>query len=127
MVSFELGKEIDKEKRGTKKKVCIPTRKRTSDLRIPLYDALPLSPRESTAGEIYYEVHMTHGDSEFFFLCHAHDKTKNIFIYFFAERLLSFPISSLVTVPKQLILRWFCDLSATYREKKGENETPHTK
>ena len=85
MVSFELGKEIDKEKRGTKKKVCIPTRKRTSDLRIPLYDALPLSPRESTAGEIYYEVHMTHGDSEFFFLCHAHDKTKNIFIYFFAE------------------------------------------
>ena len=85
MVSFELGKEIDKEKRGTKKKVCVPTRKRTSDLRIPLYDALPLSPRESTAGEIYYEVHMTHGDSEFFFLCHAHDKTKNIFIYFFAE------------------------------------------
>ena len=67
MVSFELGKEIDKEKRGTKKKVCVPTRKRTSDLRIPLYDALPLSPRESTAGEIYYEAHMTHGDSEFFF------------------------------------------------------------
>ena len=85
MVSFELGKEVDKEKRGTKKKVCVPTRNRTSDLRIPLYDALPLSPRESTAGEIYYEVHMTHGDSEFFFLCHAHDKTKNIFIYFFAE------------------------------------------
>ena len=43
------------------------------------------------------------------------------------ERLLSFPISSLVTVPKQLILRWFCDLSASYREKKGENKTPHTK
>ena len=38
------------------------------------------------------------------------------------ERLLSFPISSLVTVPKQLILRWFCDLSASYREKKRRKQ-----
>ena len=38
------------------------------------------------------------------------------------ERLLSFPISSLVTVPKQLILRWFCDLSASYRQKKRRKQ-----
>ena len=38
------------------------------------------------------------------------------------ERLLSFPISSLVTVPKQLILRWFCDLSASYRGKKRRKQ-----
>ena len=81
MVSFELGKEVDKEKRGTKKKVCVPTRNRTSDLRIPLYDALPLSPRESTAGEIYYEVHMTHGDSEFFFCATLMTRRKELKIY----------------------------------------------
>ena len=38
------------------------------------------------------------------------------------ERLLSFPISSLVTAPKQLILRWFCDLSASYRGKKRRKQ-----
>ena len=38
------------------------------------------------------------------------------------ERLLSFPITSLVTVPKQLILRWFCGLSASYREKKAKTK-----
>ena len=38
------------------------------------------------------------------------------------ERLLSFPITSLVTVPKQLILRWFCGLSASYREKKAKKK-----
>ena len=41
------------------------------------------------------------------------------------ERLLSFPITSLVTVPKQLILRWFCGLSASYREKRRKQNTTH--
>ena len=35
-------------------------RNRTSDFRIPRSDALPLSHRDSTVSEIYYEVHMTH-------------------------------------------------------------------
>ena len=43
--------------RGTKKKS--PQRNRTSDLRIPRSDALPLSHRDSTVSEVYYEVHMT--------------------------------------------------------------------
>ncbi|RMX45469.1 hypothetical protein pdam_00019742 [Pocillopora damicornis] len=30
-----------------------------SDLRIPRSDALPLSHRDSTVSEVYYEVHMT--------------------------------------------------------------------
>ena len=34
-------------------------RNRTSDLRIPRSDTLPLSHRDSTVSEIYYEVHMT--------------------------------------------------------------------
>ena len=34
-------------------------RNRTSDLRIPRSDALPLSHRDSTVKEAYYEVHMT--------------------------------------------------------------------
>ena len=33
-------------------------RKRTSDLRIPRSDALPLSHRDSTVSEVYYDVHM---------------------------------------------------------------------
>ena len=33
-------------------------RNRTSDLRIPRSDALPLNHRDSTLSEIYYEVHM---------------------------------------------------------------------
>ena len=33
-------------------------RNRTQDLRIPRSDALPLSHRDSTAREVYYEVHM---------------------------------------------------------------------
>ena len=33
-------------------------RNRTSDLRIPRSDALPLSHRDSTISEVYYEVHM---------------------------------------------------------------------
>ena len=34
-------------------------RNRSSDLRIPRSDALPLSHRDSTVSEVYYEVHMT--------------------------------------------------------------------
>ena len=34
-------------------------RNRTSDLPIPRSDALPLSHRDSTVSEVYYEVHMT--------------------------------------------------------------------
>ena len=34
-------------------------RMRTSDLRIPRFDALPLSYRDSTVSEIYYKFHMT--------------------------------------------------------------------
>ena len=45
--------------RGTKKKILSPMRNRTSDLRIPRSDALPLSHRDSTVSEVYYEVHMT--------------------------------------------------------------------
>ena len=33
-------------------------RNRTSDLRIPRSDALPLSHRDSTVSEVYYEVDM---------------------------------------------------------------------
>ena len=35
-------------------------RNRTSNLRIPRSDALPLSHRDSTVSEVSYEVHMTH-------------------------------------------------------------------
>ena len=64
MVSFELGKEIEKDvfrivtSVGQRKNS--PARNRTSDFRIPRSDALPLSHRDSTVSEIYYEVHMTH-------------------------------------------------------------------
>ena len=34
-------------------------RNRTSDLRSPRSDALPLSHRDSTVSEVYYEVHYT--------------------------------------------------------------------
>ena len=34
-------------------------RNQTSDLRISRSDALPLSHRDSTASEVYFEVHMT--------------------------------------------------------------------
>ena len=42
---------------GQRKRV--PMRNQTSELRIPRFDALPLSGRDSTASEVYYEVHMT--------------------------------------------------------------------
>ena len=35
-------------------------RNRTSDLRIPCSDALPLSHRDSTMGKAHYEVHIRH-------------------------------------------------------------------
>ena len=44
---------------GQRKKFLDPMRNRTSDLRIPRSDALPLSHRDSTVSEVYYEVHMT--------------------------------------------------------------------
>ena len=45
--------------RGTKKKFWVPMRNQTSDLRISRSDALPLSLRDSTVSEVYFEVHMT--------------------------------------------------------------------
>ena len=42
--------------RGTKKKFRVPMRKRTSDIRIPRSDAIPLSHRDSAMSEVYYEV-----------------------------------------------------------------------
>ena len=38
-------------------KILSPMRNRTSDLRIPHSDALPLSHRDSTVSEAYYKVH----------------------------------------------------------------------
>ena len=65
-------------------------RNQTSDLRIPRYDALPLSHRDSMVSEVYYEVHMTHVlhttrinnvDSVMFVdsLSHVRDKMKTSF------------------------------------------------
>ena len=34
-------------------------RNRTSDIRIPRSDTLPLSHKDSMVSEVYYEVHMT--------------------------------------------------------------------
>ena len=55
MVSFELGKAIEKKffffvlsRAWDKEKILSPLRNRTSDLRIPRSDALPLSHRDST-------------------------------------------------------------------------------
>ena len=62
MVSFELGEEIKKKfffrlvTSVGKKKFRVPVKYRTSDLRIPCSDALPLSHRDSTVSEVYYEV-----------------------------------------------------------------------
>ena len=111
---FVLSRAGDKEK-----KIWVPMKNRTSDLRIPPSDALPLSHIDSTVSEVYYEVHMMihvlhtarisnvdsvmfvdrnkrDGKAEglrfdsslrlrFFSLYYAHDKTKNIFLYFFTE------------------------------------------
>ena len=50
---FVLSRAWDKEK-----KIWVPMKNRTSDLRIPRSDALPLSHIDSTVSEVYYEVHM---------------------------------------------------------------------
>ena len=62
MVSFELGKDIKKDVFrlvtvvGQRKNTESGIRNRTSNLRIPRPDVLPLS---STMSDIYYEVYMT--------------------------------------------------------------------
>ena len=43
---------------GAKKKFWVPMRNQTSDLRIPRFDAPPLSHWDSTVSEVFYEVHM---------------------------------------------------------------------
>ena len=80
MVSFEIGKEIEKNvlsryKHGTKKKFWVLMRNQTSELWIPLSDAPPLSHRDSIVSEVYYEevyyevpTSIPHRDSKFF-LC----------------------------------------------------------
>ena len=61
MESFELGKEIEKKvfsschERGTKEKFWVSLRNRTSDLRIPRFDALPLNHRDSMVRKAHYE------------------------------------------------------------------------
>ena len=100
MVSFELGKEIEEDVFRLVTSVGVPTRKGTSDLRIPRSDALPLSHRDSTVSEVYYEVQMTcvlhtvrisnvligteifcsSWELRIFSLSHARDKMKNIFL-----------------------------------------------
>ena len=65
----EPGKDIEKvvisscHERGTKKTFRVPIRNRTSDLRIPCSDALPLSHRDSTVSKAYYKVHIWHMSS----------------------------------------------------------------
>ena len=58
-------------------------RNQTSDLRIPRFDALPLSHRDSTVSEVFYEVHtarISNVDSVMFvkeikmFLSSCHDR-----------------------------------------------------
>ena len=53
-VFFILSRAWDKEK------ILRSMRNQTSDLQIPCSNALPLSHRDSTVGEVYYKVHMTH-------------------------------------------------------------------
>ena len=53
---FVLSRAWDKEKKMSPHE---ESKNRTSDLRIPRSDALPLSHRDSAVSEVYYEVHMT--------------------------------------------------------------------
>ena len=88
----------------TKEKFWVPLRNQTSDLRISQSDALPLSHRDSTVSKAHCEVvyiHIQHLScillglamllilavimQDTFSLCHACDKTKNIFLYFFTR------------------------------------------
>ena len=65
MVSFELGKEIEKyvfsshHKCRTKEEFQVSMRNRSSDFQSPHSDALPLSHRDSIVSRAYYYVHMT--------------------------------------------------------------------
>ena len=65
MVSFELGKDIKKDVFrlvtlvGQRKNTESGIRNWTSNLRIPHPDVLPLSYKDSTMSDIYYEVYMT--------------------------------------------------------------------
>ena len=87
-----------------KEKFWVPLRNQTSDLRISQSDALPLSHRDSTVSKAHCEVvyiHIQHLScillglamllilavimQDTFSLCHACDKTKNIFLYFFTR------------------------------------------
>ena len=102
MVSFELGKEIKKDfffvllRVWERKNFWVPVRNRTSDLRIPCSEALPLGHRDSTVNEVYYEVQMTrvlhaamisNVDSVMFLerVPRSWQDGKNIFLYFFTE------------------------------------------
>ena len=51
---FVLSRTWDKEKNSE-----APLRNQNSDLRIPRSDTQPLSHRDSTMSEVYYEVHIT--------------------------------------------------------------------
>ena len=59
MVSIEPGKDVFYHIVGQRKNSESGMRNRTSNLRIPRLDALPLSHEDSTVSDIYYEVHMT--------------------------------------------------------------------
>ena len=65
MVSFELGKEIKKDvffvlsQAWDKERILSPREESNFRPSIPRSDALPLSHRDSTVSEVYYEVHMT--------------------------------------------------------------------
>ena len=52
---------------------------RTSDLRIPRFDALPLSHRDSTVSEVFYEVH-TAGSSNVDSVMFVKEIKKDVFI-----------------------------------------------
>ena len=62
MISFEFGKEMEKDvflschKCGSMKKMWVPIRNQTSDLRNPHSVALSLSHRDSMVSKVYYEV-----------------------------------------------------------------------
>ena len=55
----KLKKDVFRLVTSVGKGKTFPMRNRTLDFRIPRSDALPLSHRESTVSEVYYEVHMT--------------------------------------------------------------------
>ena len=64
MMSFKLGKEIEKDvfhlfTSVGQKKFWVPMRNQTSGLWILHSDAVLLSHRYATVSEVYYEVHMT--------------------------------------------------------------------